>query len=196
MSEEKILVPMDMYLQSGIHIGAKFKTKFMEEYIYKIRPDGLSVLNISKIDEKLRLAGQMLSKYEQDKVLAVCRRDNGHKAFKAFAKATGAKTIAGRYFPGTLTNPAYVNFYEPEIVLVSDPWLDRQVIKDAQQAGIPVIALCDTNNTTNNLDLVIPCNNKGNKSLSLIMFVLAREYLRNRGIIQKTADPEVKYEDF
>jgi small subunit ribosomal protein S2 len=169
---EKLLVPLDIYLQSGIHIGAKFKTGFMTPYIYKIRPDGLCVLNISKIDRRLKMASQMLSKYAPEKILVVCRRDNGHKAVKSFAKATGTKAIAGRYFPGILTNPAYEKYMEPEVVLVIDPWLDRQIIRDAVKAAVPIIALCDTNNTTENIDLIVPCNNKGNKSLALIFIPL------------------------
>ena len=196
MAEEKLTVPIDMYLQSGIHIGAKFKTGFMQPYIYKVRPDGLCVLNISKIDERLRLAAQMLSKYEPDKILVVCRRENGHKGIKAFAKATSAKVIAGRYLPGTLTNPLNEYYLEPEIVVVSDPWLDKQVVKDALKAGIPIIGFCDTNNTTDDIDFVVPCNNKGNKSLSLIFYVLAREYLRNKGTIDKSAEPDVPFKDF
>jgi small subunit ribosomal protein S2 len=196
MAEEQVLVPIDTYLQSGIHIGAKFKTGFMAPYIYKIRPDGLCVLNISKIDEKLRAAANLISQYEPDKILAICRRDNGHKAVKSFAKSIGAKVIAGRYLPGSLTNPAFVNYFEPEIVIISDPWLEKQVINDAVKADIPIIALCDTNNTTENVDLVMPCNNKGNKSLSLIYYVLAREYLRNKGTIQKTAELDIPLKDF
>jgi len=196
MAEEKLTVPIDMYLQSGIHIGAKFKTGFMQPYIYKIRPDGLCVLNISKVDERLRLASLMLSKYDPDKVLAVCRRENGHRGLKSFGKATGIKVIAGRYLPGTLTNPLNEYYFEPEIVVVSDPWLDKQVVKDALKAGIPIIGFCDTNNTTENIDLVIPCNNKGNKSLSLIFYVLAREYLRNKGTIDKAAEPDIPFKDF
>lgn len=195
-TSEKLLAPLDMYLQSGIHIGAKFKTGFMIPYIYKIRPDGLCVLNISKIDERLRMAAQLLSKYDPDKILVICRRDNGHKAVKSFAKATGTKAIAGRYLPGILTNPSYEHFMEPEIILVIDPWLDRQVIRDAVKASIPVIALCDTNNTTENIDLVIPCNNKGNKSLALIFYTLAREYLRNRGTIQKISELDTPLSEF
>jgi len=193
---EELLVPVDTYLQSGIHIGAKFKTGFMAPYIYKIRPDGLCVLNISKIDESIRNAAKLLSKYEPDKIMVVCRRDNGHKAVKAFGKATGTKVIAGRYLPGTMTNPAFPQFSEPEIVVVSDPWLDKQVVGDSVKANIPVIGLCDTNNTTENIDLVIPCNNKGNKSLGVIYYALAREYMRERGAIQKIADIDIPLNDF
>lgn len=193
---EELLVPVDTYLQSGIHIGAKFKTGFMAPYIYKIRPDGLCVLNISKIDESIRNAAKMLSKYEPSKIMVVCRRENGHKAVKTFGKITGAEVIAGRYLPGTMTNPAFPKFSEPEIVVVSDPWLDKQVVIDAVKANIPVIGLCDTNNTTENIDLIIPCNNKGNKSLAVIYYALAREYLRERGTIQKIADIDVPLNDF
>ena len=195
MSEE-LLVPVDTYLQSGIHIGAKFKTGFMAPYIYKIRPDGLCVLNISKIDESIRNAAKMLAKYEPSKILVVCRRENGHKAVKAFGKATGANVISGRYLPGTMTNPAFPQFSEPEIVVVSDPWLDKQVVMDSAKANVPVIGLCDTNNTTENIDLVIPCNNKGNKSLAVIYYALAREYMRERGTIQKIADIDIPLSDF
>ena len=189
---ENLLVPVDVYLQSGIHIGSKYKTGFMEPYIYKIRPDGLCVLNIAKIDEKIKAAAKLLAKYDPERILVVCRRDNGHKAIKAFAKATGAKAIAGRYLPGTLTNPSFSGFIEPDIVVVSDPWLDKQVIKDAIQSNTPVIALCDTNNTTENIELVIPCNNKGNKSLSLVYFILAREFLKEKGEKEKALTLDMK----
>ena len=193
---ENLLVALDKYLQAGIHIGAKYKTGFMEPYIYKTRQDGLHILNISKIDERIKIASQFLSNYEPEKILVICRRENGHKAIRAFAKATGAKEISGRYLPGTITNPAFEDFTEPEVLVVSDPWLDKQAVEDAVKSNIPIIALCDTNNTTGNVDLVIPCNNKGNKSLSVIFYILARDYLRNRGTIQKTAEPDVPFESF
>jgi len=194
--EDDLLVPLEKYLQSGIHIGAKFKTGFMLPYIYKIRPDGLCVLNVSKINERLGLAAKMLAKYNPEEIMVICRRDNGHKAVKSFAKTTEAHAVSGRYLPGILTNAHYERYMEPKIIVISDPWLDRQAVKDAVTVGIPIIGLCDTNNTTDNIDLVIPCNNKGNKSLSLIYYVLARNYLRERGTIQKTAELDIPLKDF
>ena len=57
---EHQLVPTDIYLKSGIHVGTKFKTKHMAQFIYKTRPDGLSVLDVEKIDERIRLSINLL----------------------------------------------------------------------------------------------------------------------------------------
>ena len=180
MSEEELLVPNDTYLKAGIHIGTKFRTKYMDEFIYKTRPDGLSVLNVQKIDERIKYMGNILSKYEPDEILIVSRRENGWLPVKLFGKITGARVFAGRYPPGTLTNPSLKNFVEAKIVVVTDPWPDRNVVKDSLKVGIPVIGLCDTNNQANDLDMVVPCNNKGKKSLGLLFYIVAREYLKNR----------------
>jgi len=103
--QQQFLAPQDQYLKSGIHIGTKFKTKYMEQFIYKTRTDGLSVLNLQKIDERIRIAADFLSRYNPEDILIVCRRENGWKAVKAFSKLTGVKAFAGRYPPGILTNP-------------------------------------------------------------------------------------------
>ena len=181
MAEEELLVPNDAYLKAGIHIGTKFKTKFMENFIYKTRPDGLSVLNVQKIDERIRMAANMLSKYDPQDIIIARRRENGWQAVKMFGKATGVKTYAGRYPPGSLTNPNLEKFTEAKVVLVTDAWPDRNIVMDAIHIGLPVIALCDTNNQANNIDLVVPCNNKGKKSLGLLFWILAKEYLRMKG---------------
>ena len=196
MAEENLLVAQDTYLKSGIHIGTKFRTKYMEQFIYKTRPDGLSVLNLQKIDERIKCAANMLSKYNPEDILIASRRENGWKAVRAFAKTIGCKFFAGRYPPGVMTNNQLDTYMEAKIVLVTDSWPDKNAVKDAIAIGIPVIALCDTNNQSNEIDLVVPCNNKGKKSLGLFFYILAREYMRNRGIIDKIAEPDFKLEDF
>ncbi|MEM4366338.1 MAG: 30S ribosomal protein S2, partial [Candidatus Woesearchaeota archaeon] len=124
------------------------------------------------------------------------RRENSWKAVKAFGKVVGCRVFAGRYPPGIITNPRLESYMEAKIFLVTDAWPDRNAINDALSLGIPVIALCDTNNTANNIDLVIPCNNKGKKSLGLLFFILAREYLRRRGLLGKDEEPKFTLEDF
>ncbi len=193
--EENLLLPNDEYLKSGVHIGTKFRTKYMENFIYKTRPDGLSVLNVQQIDERIKMASNLLSNYKPEDILVVCRRENGWMAVEKFAEITGVKYFASRYPPGILTNSALRDFMEVKIILVVDVWPDRNAVQDALKIGIPVIAICDTNNQTNNIDLVIPGNNKGKKSLGLIFYLLAREYANKTGIVPEK-DWKFSIEDF
>ncbi|MFP4117369.1 MAG: 30S ribosomal protein S2 [Candidatus Woesearchaeota archaeon] len=193
---ENFLVEQDLYLKAGIHIGTKFRTKYMKPFIYKTRPDGLSVLNIQKIDERIRMASNMLSKYDPEDILVVCRRENGWRPLKLLEKHTGIRIFPGRYPPGILTNTDLEDFIEAKILLVADAWPDRNAVDDAMRIGIPIIGICDTNNQANNLDLVVPCNNKGKKSLELFFYVLTREYLRNRGQLTEEKEQSIKIDDF
>lgn len=185
MTEENLLVSNEEYLKSGIHIGTKFKTKYMKQFIYKTRPDGLSVLDIESIDSRIGVAISFLSQYAPSEILIACRRENGWKGVKKLAELLGCKFFAGRYPPGVLTNPQLKDFVEAKILLVCDPWPDRNAIRDALKVGIPVIALCDTNNQANEIDLVVPCNNKGKKSLGLLLWLVARGVCENKGITNK-----------
>ena len=181
--QENLLIDSKEYLKSGIHIGTKFKTKYMSEFIYKTRPDGLSVLNLKKIDERIGMAANLLANYKPEDILIVSRRENGWKALKLLNKLTGIKVITGRYPPGILTNPALETFIEPKIIMVCDPWPDKNAVDDANRVGVPIIALCDTNNQSNQIDLVVPCNNKGKKSVGIILYLITREYLKKKGIL-------------
>lgn len=193
---EDLLIDSNEYLKSGIHIGTKFKTKYMAPFIYKTRPDGLSVLNLKKIDERLRLAINMLVNYNPEEILVVSRRENGWKALKVLEKVTSIHVISGRYPPGILTNPNLDTFIEPKVIVVCDPWPDKNTVDDALKVGIPVIALCDTNNPSNKIDLVIPCNNKGKKSVGLVFYLIAREYLRKRGVLRSDEEMSAKLDEF
>ena len=196
MAEEKFLVPRDVYLKSGIHIGTKFRTAYMEQFIYKTRPDGLSVLNLQKIDERIKIVATFLAQYDPKDILVICRRENGWKAVDLFGKLTGIRTYAGRYPPGILTNPNLEQYTEAKIVMVVDAWPDRNAVLDSVKVGIPVIALCDTNNLTNFIDFVVPCNNKGKKSLGLLFFILTKELLKARGKLKEDEELKEKLEDF
>jgi len=196
MAEGEFLTPLDNYLKAGLHIGTKFRTKYLEPFIYKIRTDGLSVLNVKKIDERIGIAAKFLAQFDPNEILVMCRRENGWKAVEMLHKLTGINIIAGRYRPGILTNPALDDFIEAKALLVVDPWPDKNAIRDAVSLGIPVIALCDTNNSANFIDLIIPCNNKGKKSLGLLFWILTKEYLKKRGLIKKDSDFKATIEEF
>ncbi|MFH1455658.1 MAG: 30S ribosomal protein S2 [archaeon] len=193
---EQLLTDLDNYLKVGLHIGTKYRTKYMEPFIYKVRSDGLSVLNVKKIDERIGLAAKMMSQFEPEKIMVVCRRENGWKPVKLFSKLTNIPVIAGRYRPGNLVNSNLETFKEIKLMIVVDPWPDKNAVKDAIKVNVPIIALCDTNNESNNLDLVIPCNNKGKKSLGLVFWILAKEYLKARGLLKDEKKLTISLESF
>ncbi|HOG97762.1 MAG TPA: 30S ribosomal protein S2 [Methanothrix soehngenii] len=179
--EYETLIPIDEYLAAGVHIGTQQKTNDMMPYIYRVRSDGLYVLDVQSTDKRIRLAAKFLSKYDQTNILIVSARQYGQRPALMFAKATGATANVGRFVPNTLTNPAFRGFIEPDVLIATDPSGDAQAVNEAVDVGIPVIALCDTNNMTSNVDLVIPTNNKGRKALTLIYWLLARQVLREGG---------------
>lgn len=190
------LIPIEEYLETGAHIGSKYKTGKMDEFVYKARDDGLWVLDINKIDQRLKRAANMISKEDPAKVLIVAGRSYAQKPAKKLAEMIGAKVTIERYTPGTLTNPEGDEFMEPELLLTADPSIDGQAIEEATKAKVPVISLCDTSNMVQNIDLIIPINNKGKKSLSLAFYLIAREVMKQKGIISENDEFEPEIEDF
>jgi small subunit ribosomal protein S2 len=194
MSE--LLIPLDNYLAAGLHIGTQQKTHDMEKYIFRVRSDGLYVLDIRKTDERICQVAKFLAQYDADDILVVATRQYGQAPVKKFGEITGCKTIPGRFIPGTLTNPSYHKFIEPKIIVVTDPRSDAQAVLESKQNGIPVVGLCDTENLLSNVDIVVPVNNKGRKAIALVYWLLARQLLRERGTIGPEDSLDVEASDF
>lgn len=180
------------YLSAGAHIGMRQQTKDMRRFIYKIREDGLAVLNVQLIDQRLTLAAKFLSRF--DKIMIVSRKAIGQMPVIKFAETIGAKAVIGRFLPGIITNPSFKEYYEPDVVLVTDPLADKQAIQEATKMRIPIVAFCDTFNETSRIDFVIPANNRGRKSLALLYFLLAKKILNIRGLPEE--EFKFKQEDF
>jgi small subunit ribosomal protein S2 len=195
-SEETLLLPRDTLLSAGIHIGTRMKTLDMEPFIYRVRPDGLFVLDVKKTDDRIRVTAKFLSRYEPSKVAIAATRLYAHEPVKMFCKLTGATPLIGRFIPGQLSNPQYKNRVDPEVIVVCDPRADAQAVKEASTVGIPIVALCSTDNEFAGVDLVIPTNNKGRRALAVIFWLLARQVLRERGELGADKDPSVTIEDF
>ena len=191
-----LLVPEDVYLTSGVHIGTQQKSADMKEFIYKVRQDGLYVLDVKKVDERIRTVAKFLARFDPKRILVVSARQYGQKPAREFSKAIGAPTFAGRFPPGTLTNPVIDAYVEPDVLIVTDPAADKQALDEALSVGIPIIALCDANNETRNVDLVIPTNNKGRRALACVYWLLTREVLIARGDLKNPADFGLEIEDF
>lgn len=195
-AEEELLLPRDTMLSAGIHIGTRMKTKDMEQFIYRVRPDGLFVLDIKKTDERIRVAAKFLARFEPSKIAAAAARLYAHEPVRRFCEVTGATPVVGRFIPGLLSNPMYPNRIEPDVLIVSDPRADSQAIKEAASVGIPVVALCSTDNDFSGVDLAIPTNNKGRRALAVIYWLLARQVLRERGELPLDKDLPLTIEDF
>lgn len=176
------LIPVEEYLAAGIHIGTQQKSKDMKKFIYRVRGDGLYIIDIRETDERIKTVAKFLSQFNPSNILVVTSRQYGQYPAKKFADAIGGIAKTARFIPGSLTNQNLNGYIEPEVVFITDPIGDAQVVKEAVQSGIPVVGLCDTNNMTQFMDLVIPTNNKGRKALSMIYFLLTREILRIRGV--------------
>ena len=158
----------------------------MIPYITQASPEGLYLLDLDITLSRIQTAARFIKKFDMNKVVVYSGRVYASTPIEKFCELTGAKKMLGRFMPGTLTNPSLSFFSEPHLIIISDPQVDAQAITEATNAGIPVIGIANTDNVTSDLDLVIPANNRGRKSLAAVYWLLAREILQ---------DPKaVKYE--
>ncbi len=194
MSASKPLVAKEDYLKFGVHIGMKQRTSQMKGFIYKIRPDGLAILDWKMIDERVRIAANFLSRMKR--IIVVSRKTIGRTAIEKFGEVIGAQIVTGRFMPGTLTNPSYKKFFEAQAMVIADPLTDYQALKEAVSARVPIVAVASTFDDTKDIDLVIPANNKSERSLGLIFWLMAREIQKLRGEIKEDSEFTHKLDDF
>jgi small subunit ribosomal protein S2 len=186
MTENKTGMPVkqEVFLEAGVHIGTKIRTSDMREFIFKRRDDGLYILDLRKSSETLMQAAKVISKYRPEEVTVVASRVYSSNPATRFAELTGVNLIKGRFVPGTMTNMNVKGFMEPKLILVCDPKGEHEALVESAKNGVPVIGLCDTDNETKFIDLIVPINNKGKRSLALIFFILSREVMIAQGKIK------------
>ncbi|MFH1521224.1 MAG: 30S ribosomal protein S2, partial [Candidatus Micrarchaeota archaeon] len=186
MTTDKTGMPVkqEVFLEAGVHIGTKIRTNDMREYIFKRRDDGLYILDLRKSAERLVSAAKMIAKHNPEDVWIVASRVYSSNPASKFAELTGINLVRGRFVPGTMTNMKVKGFMEPKIVMVCDPKGEHEALIESAKNGVPVIALCDTDNETKFIDLIIPINNKGKRSLALVFYILAREIMMAHGKIK------------
>jgi len=194
--ERELLLPRDKYLSTGVHVGSRVKTGDMKKFIFRCRPDGLWILDLEKIDERIRVAAKFLARFDPKKIVVVSSRIYGRTPVEMFCRLVGAIPIAGRFIPGTFTNPLFPGHIDADVVVVVDPKADAQAVSEATKIGIPVVALCGTDNSLADVDLAIPANNKGRRSLAAVFWLLARQVLRERGDIPPDGEIPYSIEDF
>ena len=190
-SKEETLIPLEDYIKCAVHLGTKVITPHMKKFVYKRRADGLAVINTILIDKQLRESIAFINKYEPATIYLCCKREAGWEAARKFEELTGIRVFTKKYSPGITTNLELEDFFEADLTIICDPWIDKNALNDTAKLKKPIISLCDTNNYTQNITNIIPCNNKSAKSIGCILYILAREYNKAKG-----KEFDAKLEDF
>jgi small subunit ribosomal protein S2 len=183
-------------LSTGIRVGTTVKTTFMQPFITKASPEGLYMIDLDKTLTRIKTAAKFANRIDAEKILVCSGREYATTPIERFCEMTGARKMLGRFMPGTLTNPSLPYYTEPKLVIISDPQVDSQAIIEATNAGIPVIGISNTDNITSMIDVVIPANNRGRKSLATVFWLLAREMLIERKQLGENDPMKYEIDDF
>jgi len=183
-------------LSTGIRVGTQVKTTFMKPFFTKASPDGLYMIDLDITLDRIKTAAKFINRTGIENIIVCSGKQYASTPIEKFCEVTGAKHLLGRFMPGTLTNPSLPYYIEPRLVLVSDPQVDQQSITEATNAGIPVIGISNTDNITSRVDLVIPANNRGRKSLATVYWLLARDILIEQGKMSKADSMQYEIDDF
>jgi len=189
MSDEEatLLIPFEDYEENAVNIGTQQKSADMKRFIERVREDGLYLLNVNITDSRIRSIAAFLNQFDSPRIMVVSARQYGQRPARLFSEAIGANSAVGRFIPGSLTNPVLRSYVEPDVLFVTDPAADQQALIEAVNSGLPIVGIVDANNNLRNVDIALPANNKGRRSLAQIYWLLAREVLKLRG---KTTDED------
>jgi len=175
-------------IAAKMHVGALNSNYQMDQYIYGKGPS-CNIFDAKKMWEKLTLAARAIAAIENPAdVCVISGKPTGQRAILKFAKFTNSSSVGGRFSPGCFTNHHQAGFKEPRLLVITDPRVDHQAVREASYVNIPVIALCDADTDLKYIDIAIPCNNKGTQAVGLAWWFLSREVLRLRGSIPRTSD--------
>lgn len=186
----------ELLVKQALHIGSRIKVKHMNKFIFKLRADGVYLIDIKKSVERLNVAARFIAMFPPEKVVVCSTHVYGVKAAAKFCELTSCVPAVGDFPAGLFTNRTLKNFMEPKLVFITDPRYDSQAVQEATVARIPVIAMCSTDNLISGLDLVLPLNNRGRTSLAYSFWYLARQVLFERGQLTPEREAQIIPDDF
>ena len=162
---------------AGCHLGGKKVTKQMKKYVYTVRSDGFAIFDVNKMYEKIQVAARIIASVDPDHVVSVSSRPAGQRAVYKFGHFTKTQALTGRWSPGMLTNQTTKKFIEPRLLIVTDPRTDYNAILESSYVNIPVIAICNSDNSLKYVDCAIPCNNRSMRAVAMIWYLLTKAVL-------------------
>ncbi len=177
-----MLVPLEEYVKSGIYLGTRAVTPNMRQFVYRRRADGLAIFNTDIIDEKLKEGIEFFSNFNPEDVILICKRQPGWKTAEMFGKLLGIRVFTKKYPAGILTNTALPDFFENELTIITDQWVDKNALEDTLKVHKKVLMICDTNNFSKGADKIIIGNNKSQRSIGLIFYLLVRGYMKAKNM--------------
>ena len=188
-----MLLPLEEYVKTGIYLGTRVVTPNMKSFVYRRRADGLAIFNTDLIDEKLKQGIKFLSQFKPDEIILVCKRQAGRRAAEMFSKLTGIRTFTQKYPAGILTNSNLPDFFENELTIITDSWLDKNALNDTLRINKKILMICDTNNFSKGADEIVIGNNKSERSLGLIFYLLAKGYCKTQKLKSLKSIPDLDW---
>jgi len=191
-------------LACNVHKGSRNVTPQMETYVWKRNVDGIHIIDLRKTWEKLVLAARVIVSMDNSQdvcavALTVGRSKTppiAQRAVLKFSQYCSTKHIVGRFTPGTFTNRIQSNFFEPRLLVVSDPLTDFQPILESSYVNMPVISFSNVDSPTKHIDIAIPCNTRSKHSVALMWWMLAREVRRLKGLDARNKEWDVMVDMF
>ncbi|KAL0263916.1 UNVERIFIED_CONTAM: hypothetical protein PYX00_011247 [Menopon gallinae] len=196
----EIQIPEDFVkaiILSSAHLGSTTSTTSFKQYIYGRRKDDLiHVININETWKKLIMAARLFVSIEDPSDIVVASNKKfGKRAVLKFCGETGATPLIGRFTPGGFTNQVIKGVKEARLVVVSDPYADKQTVVEASYVNTPCIAFCNSDNSLSMVDVAIPMNNRSPLSIGCGFYLFAKviKYIKGEGSFDVDVRSEIEF---